>query len=260
MKIIFSDLDGTLLNQDTYSFNEGQKALKLLKKYNIPLIFATSKTRAEIEFWRKKIGNNDPFISENGGGIFIPKNYFQLPYLYSKEETKYYVIEYGSSMNRLESVLYNLKKNYSIKSFFDMDDEEVATDANLSKKIAILAKQREYDIPFKILDGNQKDNILNEIKNNNLNYTKGGRYYHLMGNNSKGEAIKTLVYLFEKKFDTIKTIGIGDSENDFSMLNNVDKAYLVKRKNGTYASKKYNLVDGIGPEGWKKIIYSELKE
>jgi len=77
MKIIFSDLDGTLLNQDTYSFNEGQKALKLLKKYNIPLIFATSKTRAEIEFWRKKIGNNDPFISENGGGIFIPKMDYQ---------------------------------------------------------------------------------------------------------------------------------------------------------------------------------------
>jgi len=32
--------------------------------------------RKEIEYYRKKLDNNHPFISENGGGIFIPKGYF----------------------------------------------------------------------------------------------------------------------------------------------------------------------------------------
>lgn len=260
MKIIFSDLDGTLLNHDSYSYNKAKDALMLIKKKNISLIFCTSKTRAEIEFWRKKIGNNEPFISENGGGIFIPRNYFHFTYLYSKKEKEYYVIEFGSHIQHLESVLNKLKGKYSIKSFLDMTIDEIASDANVDRDIALLSKKREYDIPFKLLDISQKDDVLREIKRLNLNYTKGGRYFHLIGDNSKGGAIETLTYLYEKHVDTVETVGIGDSENDFSMLDTVDKPYLVQREDGTYASDKYIHADGVGPEGWKKIIYTEVKE
>lgn len=70
--IIFTDLDGTLLDS-RYSFRKALPAIKLIKEKNIPLILCSSKTRSEIELWRKKLNNNHPFISENGGGIFIPK-------------------------------------------------------------------------------------------------------------------------------------------------------------------------------------------
>lgn len=68
--VIFTDLDGTLLDKNSYSFAPARPALILLKKKDIPLIFCTSKTRAEIELYRRKIENSDPFISENGGGHF----------------------------------------------------------------------------------------------------------------------------------------------------------------------------------------------
>ncbi len=74
--IIFTDLDGTLLDYSTYSFEAAIPALQLLKEKNIPLIICSSKTGKEIEHYRKKLGNTHPFISENGGGIFIPKGYF----------------------------------------------------------------------------------------------------------------------------------------------------------------------------------------
>jgi HAD superfamily hydrolase (TIGR01484 family) len=74
--IIFTDLDGTLLDYSTYSFEPALPALQLLKERDIPFIICSSKTKKEIEYYRKKIGNNHPFISENGGGIFIPKGYF----------------------------------------------------------------------------------------------------------------------------------------------------------------------------------------
>ncbi|MBI5025340.1 MAG: HAD-IIB family hydrolase [Nitrospirae bacterium] len=75
--IIFTDLDGTLLDYHTYSFEKAGPAIELLKKKDIPLVICSSKTRAEIEYYRKKLGNHHPFISENGGGIFIPKDYFK---------------------------------------------------------------------------------------------------------------------------------------------------------------------------------------
>jgi len=68
--IIFTDLDGTLLHPQTYSFDAAMPALKLIKEKDIPLILCSSKTRAEIEVYRKKLDNQHPFVSENGGGIF----------------------------------------------------------------------------------------------------------------------------------------------------------------------------------------------
>ena len=75
--IIFTDLDGTLLD-DKYSFNESLPALKIVKNKRIPLIFCTSKTEPEIKIYLKKMNINMPFIVENGGAVFIPKNYFNL--------------------------------------------------------------------------------------------------------------------------------------------------------------------------------------
>ena len=53
--VIYSDLDGTLLDYDSYSFKASAEALDLIRSKNIPLILCTSKTRKEIELYRKQI-------------------------------------------------------------------------------------------------------------------------------------------------------------------------------------------------------------
>ena len=74
--VVFSDLDGTLLDHDTYSFDAARPALERLRVDGVPLILCTSKTRAEIAPLRRALGNTHPFISENGGAVFIPAGYF----------------------------------------------------------------------------------------------------------------------------------------------------------------------------------------
>jgi len=257
-KIIFTDLDGTLLDHDNYSFEEAKPALKLAKDKKIPIVICTSKTRAEIEYWREKFDNNHPFISENGGGIFIPKNYFRFDFEYTYEDD-YYVIFLGAKFERILDVIDKLKKEFQIKSFVDMTPEEIADDSNLTIEQAKYAKKREFVVPFKISDVDNKEKILRKIRENGLKYTEGGRYFHLMGDNNKGKAVKILKNLFKRKFNEIFTIGVGDSKNDFSMLDMVDRGYLVMKKNGEYVSQKYNPVGGIGPKGWKKVVEKEIK-
>ncbi|CAG0948086.1 partial Glucosyl-3-phosphoglycerate/mannosyl-3-phosphoglycerate phosphatase, partial [Anaerolineae bacterium] len=77
--IIFSDLDGTLLDAADYSFAAAKPALAMIHERGIPLILCSSKTRSEIEIYRRRLDNVHPFIAENGGGIFIPKGYFSVP-------------------------------------------------------------------------------------------------------------------------------------------------------------------------------------
>ena len=130
-KIIFTDLDGTFLDSDTYSYENANNALNLIKKLKIPLIFCTSKTRAEIEFWREKVDIRDPFISENGGGIFIPKDYFSFLFKFDKDYKNYFVIKIGENYNYLRNFISFLKEKYDLQSFSDMAVKEIAKDAGL---------------------------------------------------------------------------------------------------------------------------------
>ena len=76
--VIFTDLDGTLLDAADYSYAEAQPALGQVAESGTPLVLCSSKTRAELEVYRKRLANAHPFISENGGGIFIPIGYFSV--------------------------------------------------------------------------------------------------------------------------------------------------------------------------------------
>ncbi len=257
-KIIFTDLDGTLLDHENYSYDAVKPTLKKLKKEDIPVVICTSKTRAEIEVFRKEIDNYHPFLSENGGGVFIPKDYFDFDFKYDKEDENYFIVVLGASLGKLVETLDLIKKHYEIDSFLDMTAEEISADSNLDVKRARLAKKREFDIPFKIKNYNSEDKIFKIIRENNLSYSKGGRYYHLMGNNNKGDAIDFLTKLYKKKYDEVFTIGIGDSNNDFSMLNSVDRGYLVMKKDETYASSDFNPAGEIGPKGWSRVVEKEL--
>jgi mannosyl-3-phosphoglycerate synthase len=85
-KVVFTDLDGSLLHPLTYSYTQALDALRLLQEREIPIIFCSAKTRAEQEVYREELGVKAPFIVENGGAIFIPRDYFPLPRSEAKAE------------------------------------------------------------------------------------------------------------------------------------------------------------------------------
>lgn len=72
--VIYTDLDGTLLDHHSYSHNPALPALKQAKSVDAPVIPVTSKTRAELTKLREAIGLDGPFIVENGAAIYIPKD------------------------------------------------------------------------------------------------------------------------------------------------------------------------------------------
>lgn len=260
--IIFTDLDGTLIDHDTYSYEAANPALKLLKKHGIPLVYCTSKTRAEIGVYVKKLETLHPFISENGGAIFIPKGYFDVDYDYTISHENYNVIELGTEYSKLRQVLEEIKGSVDadIIGFGDLDDEGVSKDTGLDIESARLAKMREYDEAFKVVGQKEKvaDRIIEIIKSHGLNYTRGGRYWHLIGDNDKGKAVKILSDIYRKQFGDLQTVGLGDSLNDLPMLQSVDIPYLVQKSDGKHdesiTDSNINKVEGIGPEGWNKAI------
>jgi mannosyl-3-phosphoglycerate phosphatase len=70
--LIFTDLDATLVDHDTYDFEAARTTLEMLRNKTVPVIICSSKTHAEIEVYRKRMDLRGPFIVENGGAIFVP--------------------------------------------------------------------------------------------------------------------------------------------------------------------------------------------
>jgi len=266
--IIFTDLDGTLLDRETYSFEPARTALYMIRFKKIPVILSSSKTRAEIEYYQKKIKINDPFISENGGAVFIPKDYFSFSFPYHRELDGYFVVELGISYSKIIEVLNSIREETGIpiKGFFDLTEEELTSLCGLSLREAIFARKREYDEPFIIEDGEKGVEIVKEkIKEKGMDYVWAGKFHHISGKNDKGKAVEILKELYENQFFSIRTVGIGDSLNDLPMLSAVDHPIFLKEEGGLLpetlrSNRNLTLVNGTGPKAWNEAILNELNE
>ncbi len=261
--IVFTDLDGTLLDYSTYSFEKALPALQLLKEKDIPLIICSSKTKKEIEYYRKKLDNHHPFISENGGGIFIPKDYFrfQIADLRLKiEETRdYRIIRLGAKYNDLRNAIETLQKEgFDIKGFGDMTVHELAEIAHMTIEEAEMAKERYFDEPF-IYSGpsHRLPQLLKSINKKGFKFTQG-RFYHILGSSNKGIAVSMLINLYKNKYKKIETIAVGDSPNDIPMLERVDYPVIAQKHNGSYDSKikirRIIKANGSVAEGLNKAV------
>lgn len=266
-QIVFTDLDGTLLDLVTYSYEKSLAGINRLKEIGVPLIFCSAKTRAEQEVYRRKLEIFHPFIVENGGAIFIPRGYFPFSFEYHKSVNELLVIELGTSYKKVRQLLSKVREEsgFRFRGFGDMSDEEVAEETGLDIDSAKLAKQREYDETVVIeseakqshITSGEIDEFLQKIRQAGLNWTHGGRFYGVMGDNDKGKAVNIVTGLYHEMWGEIETIGLGDSLNDLPMLSTVDIPILVQKKDSGWENIELpNLrkVQGIGPEGWSRAI------
>lgn len=259
MDLIFTDLDGTLLDRDTYSWEAARPALDRLKRQGVPWVFVTSKTRAEVEFWRRALGNGHPFIVENGGAAFVPLGYFPNAILRGKRRDVYEAFEWGRPYEELVDDLHRASQNSQcrVRGFHEMTPEEVSRLCDLSLEQAVLAKQREYDEPFLILDPDRAGALAAAIEGEGRLWTRGGRFWHILGTSDKALAVEALCALFEQGNARVRTIGLGDGLNDASFLNVVDTPVLIRSQQTAELKARVPrglVTDFPGPAGWNEAV------
>jgi len=269
--VVFTDLDGCLLDSVTYTYEPAAPALEALRAQGIPLVLVSSKTRAEIEPLRKQLDHHDPFIVENGAAVFVPRGLFDFPLERARARTSYDVIELGLPYGMLRDVLKQIEKTVAtpLRGFGDLSIDEIVQVTGLSPQDAFLAKQREYDEPY-ILEGPPAliEEVCRQIVVRGLRWTKGGRLFHLTGDNNKGQAATLLLRCYQRQQrlhgqgERIETVGIGDSINDAPLLAVVDHPILVQKPDGSYDPDIHipgmTRAPGIGPIGWNHAVQELL--
>jgi len=264
--IIFSDLDGTLLDSRTYSFDPARPALEAIASARIPLVFCTSKTRTETERWRLMLKNDHPFIVENGGAVFVPEGYFGTDAGFDKQDGGYGILEFGRPYPELRQALEGIRisTGLPLRGFGDMTVDEIAERCGFTREKAALAAIREYDEPFIGVEEGMLPRVVQEAGARGFQVISGGRFHHLVGGSDKGRAVRALRSLYELSRGHVSTVGLGDSANDESMLRAVDIPILVLKPDGS-CLKAIDLPGLMiapysGPEGWREVVLMLLRQ
>ena len=258
--IIFTDLDGTLLDHESYGVRAALPTIDLSIRRGFPIIPVSSKTAAEIRRWVRLLTLDGPFICENGCGIVIPDGYFEALPAEAVRRDGEWRISLGVSIDKVRGALETLSEeaHFDYKSMNQMSTDEVSTLTGLTGVELLNCLEREYDEPFIINGDHEFDPIRRKSSEMGFHLTRGGRFYHLTGGCNKGEAVRKMVDMFRKYRTDPLFVAIGDSFNDLPMFGVVDMAYLVQKPDGNYdplvPAEAARRVPGVGPCGWRIAV------
>ncbi|WP_295810058.1 mannosyl-3-phosphoglycerate phosphatase [uncultured Nitratireductor sp.] len=253
--VVFSDLDGTLLDHETYAFDAARPALERLRTEGHHLILASSKTAAEVMPIRQAVGfPHCPAIVENGAGILPPGD----------ETGGVPASEHERLIHVLKALPFELRRYFS--GFSDWDAAEVASRTGLSMESAVRAKQRLFSEPG-FWSGTEAgfDAFCTALKKRGVTVQKGGRFVTLSFGGTKGVRVRELLARYRLAEEMPVSVALGDAPNDVAMLQAVDIGIVIPNpahaglaRFSPSAGGVLRWADLAGPNGWNEEILALL--
>jgi len=259
--VVFTDLDGTLLDEQTYSWSAARSGLELLAGRSIPLVLVTSKTLAEVEPLRREMRLDAPFIVENGGAVFVPPDSEWPEAADLPDMAGYRCRLFGRTYAETRRFVVSQGARLGARGFGDMTTDEISARTALPPDAAGRAAERLFTEPCEV----EPDRLaeLNALaRRAGFKILEGGRFCHIVAaEQDKGAAVQWLIAAYQRRWPgrQIRTVGIGDSPNDLDFLSVVDAPVLVRRPDGTHLKAEglphVLLAAGVGPAGWNLAIH-----
>jgi mannosyl-3-phosphoglycerate phosphatase len=214
--ILFTDLDGTLLDFDSYRPSQtAQNLVDGMAQDGILTVPVTSKTAAEVV---EITGSTRlaPIAVVEGGAVLL------------LEDGSTTII--GSRREALIDVLRALRDDgWDVRGFSDMTTGELADLTGLDHAAARRAMERSASEPFLIAPPvpPDVDKLHRRASELGAGITRGGRFWHLIGHGiDKGSGVRIALETIGRDRPTT-TGAVGDAWNDVPMLECVDYPYFL---------------------------------
>lgn len=270
--IVFTDLDATLLDATTYSWQPAGNALDALRRRDGALVLVSSKTFTEMEPLHRDLNFQHPCIVENGGGIAALSGSPEVGHLSDLltavqplERGDFVLFPLGNPYAELVDALDAIaaETGCALRGFSAMTDREVARLTGLSMRDAKKARRRDFDEPFLMADPALAavERVHRAASRRGLSIVRGGRFWHLIGHGGKGNAVALVQEAHQRQFPDTFYVGLGDSPNDFSFLELMDLPVLVGVQNDDPLPRSLAgalRISKAGPQGWNEAILGIL--
>lgn len=273
--LIFTDLDGTLLDHYSYSWVDAKPAMSRAKHLGVPIVVNTSKTRCEVRTLLEHMGlEQQPYVVENGSAIVmsnIPLSLLEK--LNCKSNYKIidgqHVWQLGTSRSVLCDFLTDVRenRNWHFESYQDWSLKELMAKTGLPEEKALESQKKEFSEPFQWFDTPENFLKLEVLaKEHGYRILKGGRFYHLQGNINKSSAFEFFEQYKNELLNCdkpLKIIALGDNLNDVDMLNKADFPICIESPVDDFPeiiNSNVRYSEQFGPLGWNRQINALFDE
>ena len=249
--VVFSDLDGTLLDHHDYSYAAALPALEVLRQNNIPLVLASSKTQSELAPLRTELGfSHCPAIVENGAGV-----------LAAHEPSIASSAMYEKLLSQLDDLPNALRMHFV--GFSQMAIAEIATSTGLSHEGALRAKERCYSEPGTWHgDDAQLKTFLAVLSAQGIVAKQGVRFLTLSFGGSKAARMAEIITNIQDETGKRPvSIALGDAPNDLEMLQAANHGVIIFNPAHAGIAKLPEEERGqitrsiqAGPAGWNEAV------
>lgn len=247
--IVVTDLDGTLLDHETYSWEPAAGAVGLLKEHGVPLVFSSSKTLAEMRALAAEVGIHQPMIVENGAAVAWP------------EGDGYRVETIGRPRDEVVELAHDIQGRLGCRfqGFADWSATDVSRIAGLELHKAALSLDRHGTEPILWADSEEAyEAFVGELAKHGVRAVRGGRFIHLMGEFDKVDGMwRVREALATEGAAPRKVLALGDSPNDEAMLTAADVAVRIRSAKSAEMTIQCPVLlqpDAPGPRGWAEAV------
>ena len=235
--VVFTDLDGTLLNHDTYQPGPALGALEELLAAGVEVYFCSAKTKTEQRAIADELRVEVGFVVENGAAVYAADGadtIFGMPYAQVRQGLHHAAAACGAV----------------VRGYGDMSVAEVMEHTGLDERRAEYARDREFTESF-IIEHGKPFELSQALSDLGLRLQRGSRFWTAQGEHDKGMAVR---HVTAQLGSSVESFGIGDFDNDIEMLVAVDTPMLVQQSDGTWRDLPVEdmvRLSGVGPVGWR---------
>jgi len=266
--LVFTDLDGTLLDED-YQWTAAKPVLAHLNALNFPLVLSSSKTLDEMTELAEALETGAPLIAENGGLVAIPKSGIFAAHHFGNISDQSHDIEFNG-LNRVQvlDIAHRLRERggYQFEGFHDWTAEQVVGATGLPIEDARRSMNRLATEPILWQDKEERwEAFERSLHDGGVRTVKGGRFTHLMGDTDKAMGLRRVLQLYQELEPDVdwRVVALGDSPNDLEMLNAADIAVVIPNSRHPAglepAAPRVVFASEPGPMGWN-LAMQELLE
>jgi mannosyl-3-phosphoglycerate phosphatase len=270
-KILFTAFEGCLLDPRTGSWAAAQAGIDELERRSVPWIIFSGLTRAQLDPIRRKLGHTGPFVSEHGGGLFVPQGYFPVRIEGQERSGNFQLLPLAKPYAETAAALEELAEEagVSVVGVSQMNLREIERNTGLSQREAEQFRLRDFEEPFFFAGASEAEiaRFVALARERGYHAKPGPTFWNFSSLPDAAEAARRLAKLFRSsahKRHQSQIVAIGAGPEDFGMLSAADRGILLPSQDApensaiTESARRFERAKFSGPNAWTEVVLGVL--
>jgi len=168
----------------------------------MPCVWITAYTRAQLDEPRRRFGQSDPYIGENGCGVYLPEDYFHLKASSTIRLGRYTCIPVAKPQPAAAEGLAELSSDLgtSVVPLRSLSQRELSQNTGLPPREADLVRQRDFDELFFFAGASESEvqEFREEAKRRQMVLLPAGAFWSISCGASLAKCVRELGGLYDR--------------------------------------------------------------